>query len=356
MALPSPMQSADWLLSWWQAYQSNSGNELCVLGVRDHTGRLTALMPLYTEQSWLGQSLHWMGSGAVCSDHAAIIVPHALNHDTVTVNGDIDSIVSPFLDPSIVEQMPVWNRLVLEDIDADDPLMATFIHRLKQSGFGLVQKQSGGTCTIPLPGSWEEYLSSLTKNHRKRCRRWVREFFDTGRATVTVNTTPQDCLNAYEVLTDLHRERRNNLGGTGAFDDEVFWSFHRDAIRALAARQGCELRLLQVDGETVAAEYVLVDSSGFYAYQSGLGRKGEAVSAGSLSLLAVIRDAIRRGMSRVDLLRGTEDYKFHWGAVHRPAKTLFCFPASISGRTIAAVGIAARNVKARIRGAVAGIR
>jgi CelD/BcsL family acetyltransferase involved in cellulose biosynthesis len=127
---------------------------------------------------------------------------------------------------------------------------------------------------------------------------------------VTVTQQPTACCSAWRSLIDLHRERRTSLSEKPTFDDRKFYSFHETAIQPLGNSGQLQIRVLRLDGEPVAAEHVLQDQSALFAYQSGMSGRGETESAGNLSILAMIRDAIASGRRRVDLLRGNEPYKF----------------------------------------------
>ncbi len=320
LALPCPMQSPDWLISWWQVY-GNENRELAVLAIRGDDGRLLGLCPWYVEARPRSNCLRWLGDGAVCSDHASILA-------------------APGVADLVVEVVGHWLRneggnhcgqMFLEAADADDAVLARQLAGLRERGWLVTTRAQSGSSCIELPASWEQYLATVSKNHRKRCRKWQREFFETGRARVDVATEPEDCLQSFGHLVRLHNQRRQAAGKRGAFEDDDFRQFHRLAIRRLAESGKIQLRLVWIDEEPAAVEYVLVDNAALYAYQSGMSTAGEAVSAGNLSVLSLIRDAIELRRRRVDLLRGTEAYKFSWGAVHREAATVLLRRRSVTG-------------------------
>jgi CelD/BcsL family acetyltransferase involved in cellulose biosynthesis len=225
----------------------------------------------------------------------------------------------------------LWRQLRLEHVDIDEVAVSRFAAGLVANGCPVSMHEEPGSCYIELPDSWEKFLTLVSKNHRKRCRRWERDFFDTGRAVVTVSSTANDCRAVWRDLTSLHDARWRCLGKAGVFDDAAFRAFHERAIPALASTQQCGLRTLLFDGEPVAAEYVLQDESALFAYQSGMSVRGDLKSPGNLSIMAMIRDAIATGRRRVDLLRGAESYKFSWTAQRRPAQTFVIRRPSVTG-------------------------
>ena len=82
-----------------------------------------------------------------------------------------------------------------------------------------------------------------------------------------------------------------------------------------------------------------------FAYQSGMSVRDELLSPGNLSVMAMLRDAIAAGCRRVDLLRGTETYKFSWTAHHRPARTTVIRQPSVAGHVGAWCDIAWQKLK-----------
>jgi CelD/BcsL family acetyltransferase involved in cellulose biosynthesis len=320
LALPSPLQSPDWLIPWWQVYRG-ANRELAVLVIRDSGGELVGLCPWYVEARPTGRSLRWLGDGAVCSDHASILL--ARNASSEVIQAVIKWIHEVDLHH--------WTQIELDGVNVDDTSLESLVTGIRRRGWLITAHEDIGSCWISLPSSWNDYLNIISKNHRKRCHRWQREFFDTGRARVQVATEPADCVAAYEQLVFLHNQRRQSSGSCGAFEDTKFRRFHQLAIHSLARSGRVQLRLLTVDDQLAAVEYVLTDDTAFYAYQSGLSDAGAAVSAGSLSILSLLRDAVDDRRRRVDLLRGVEPYKFSWGGVHRPAQTIVARRRTIAG-------------------------
>lgn len=310
LAPPSPMQSHAWLATWWSVYRAPH-RQLQAAVVRDR-GQLVAVAPWYIETGRFGERWRLLGDGKVCSDHSSLLVDS--KHQ-----------------PQAIHALAGWLRergeykprpLHLESVDSDDAVLTSLSEDLKDSGHLITSQEEAGSAFVDLPGAWDEYLMSVSKNHRKRCRRWDKEYFQSGRARVEVATEPDHCVQAWLTLVELHNTRRAELGQSGAFEDPLFADFHRQVIPKLATAGNVQLRILHVGSQAVAAEYLLTGNRAWYAYQSGMSQAGQELGAGSLSIMAMLRDAIDSGVAKFDLLRGVEPYKFSWGAVHRPATTL----------------------------------
>lgn len=307
LPLPSPMQSPNWLATWWETY-GGGNRQLSTLALR-FDGQLVGLAPLYIDTT--DQTLRWLGDGRVCSDHQTLIVDP--NH--------VETSTTAVAEWLLQSDAAHWRQLRLEAVNHNDAALRQLIDKLEAAGCPLSQREEPGSCYIDLPATWDEYLASVSKNHRKRTRRAYKESFVSGRARVDVYRSAEECLSAFDTLVRLHNDRRTALGEAGAFEDAQFLHFHRLAVQRLANANAVQLTLLSVDDEPVAAEYVLENNDTQFAYQGGLSAAGEAISAGNLSMLWQLKNAIERGQQRLDLLRGLEKYKFSWGAKHCPATT-----------------------------------
>jgi len=323
VAVATPMQSRVWLESCWSAYQQPASQLLlAVVHDVDDSGLVLGAAAFTLHNSGGLRRIRLLGDGPACSDHA-----------TVRCRPGREGAAAAALADWLVHDVgDLWDEVRLEAVDADEIPLRAVVRRLGEHGGLVACREEPGTWGVDLPPTWEAYLEGLSKNHRKRCLRWQREFFESGVASVQVIREAGPCLEALGTLCDLHAERRNRLGDGGAFASAEFRRFHQRAVDALAEQGQVQMRLLSLGGREVAAEYVLDDGRTLYAYQSGLAAEGEAVSAGSLSLLALVHDAIQAGRRRVDLLRGGEFYKRHWGATRLPAATFVVRQPTLAGR------------------------
>lgn len=339
LPLPSPMQAPAWLTTWWETY-GGGNRQLCTLGFY-HDQQLVGLAPLYIDTT--DKTLRWLGDGRVCSDHQTLLVEqqHADAVTTAMVNWLIES------------DSTVWRQLRLEAVNDDDSTLQLLLEKLTAADCPVNEREEPGSCYINLPEDWESFLRNVSKNHRKRLRRYYKEYFDTGRATVETLSEANECLNAFDTLVRLHNDRRTTLGEAGAFEDPQFLHFHRTVVERIAELEQVRLSILSVDGQPMAAEYVLHAGESVFAYQGGLSAAGEQVSAGGLSMLWQVKQAIEAGHTQFDLLRGVEPYKFSWDAKHRPATTYVVRQPTRTARFAAFCETAYSGAK-RVRRSLAG--
>lgn len=334
LALPSPMQSPAWLISWWEAYgEEDPRAEISTLVVTDAEGTVVGLAPWYLRRHpVLGPTLRLMGDGRAATDHSTLLCRRPEDEPAV-----VTAIANRIVAGAGVD----WRRLRLENLDADDRATTELFRLLEDAGLDAEWVESVDSFPLAFPAPtdepadvearWDAYLASLSKNRRKKIRRWQRDWFDTGRATVRFVQTEAERQALWPTLVDLHGERRRAMGEEGVFDQPTFNRFHELASKRLLADGQLYFAVLEIDGAPAAIEYALQDEHCMYAYQGGISIPGLALDAGHLSVLAMFRAAMATGRTRFDLLRGAEPYKMSWGAERRGSRTLHARPRDAAG-------------------------
>jgi CelD/BcsL family acetyltransferase involved in cellulose biosynthesis len=104
--------------------------------------------------------------------------------------------------------------------------------------------------------------------------------------------------------------------------DERVRRFHETASSALLERGMLYLHALRIERRIIAAQYVLQHRRRAYLYITGFDPEFGALSPGALLTSHVLQEALRRGNSEFDFLRGRERYKYVWGAMDRPQRRL----------------------------------
>lgn len=345
LSLPSPMQSPAWLVSWWEAFGEDDPTcELATLALRDDAGVLLGLAPWYARRRPLaGPTLRLLGDGRASTDHQTLLCRTPEDEPAVV------TAVAEWLTDTAGD---AWRRLRFEALDADNRAMNHLERLLVEAGLDTERINDLGSFPAAMIAgdaepTWDNYLATLSKNRRKKLRRWERDWFDTGRATVRVAGSEADRQGLWPELVGLHRERREAMGCEGVFDEPRFDRFQRLASERLLAEGQLHLSLLEIDGRPAAIDYALQDATAIYAYQGGIAPAALDQDAGHLSLMAMARSALESGRTRLDLLRGDEPYKLSWGATHRPATTLHARPRDTAGTLERWAGNAYRSLRDR---------
>lgn len=305
-----PMRTPTWLLEWWRIYGAEPKALRLVLlyDVREpRQGKpereLVGLAPLYTDQ-FVGRNVFRLlgDAGDICTDHTSWLAKPGY-----------ERLVSERMAQYFTEQK-AWHRLHFRAVDQADVIMDQTTKSLASQGY-LVRRTPTDSCwAIELPDTWDDYLDMLSKSHRKRCRRLVRTYFDSG--LVRVHEATSSTFNeTWQIFLKLHAKRWGDARRpAGSFTDRRFSEFHTRVARLLFDQQRLRLCYLTYEDQPVAAEYQFLDNETLYAYQSGMLEDAGSIQPGNLSLIASIRFCLENKLKQMDLLRGNEPYKAHWRA------------------------------------------
>ncbi len=310
-----PFRSWEWLATWWRHYGPAGGagdrkRRLHVLGVFDQSGALAGLAPLYAETSTAaGRMLRLLGDGEVCSEYLGML--SAPGREEAVAAAIAEYLADRF---HAARSSPErWDLVLLEAIDAGDPVLHPMLGYLAQRGAAVHCRPGPGCWRLELPDSWDDFIAGRSKNQRKQFRRVLRRAEK--RETVLHQV---ECLSeltrAFEHLVDLHQRRWQSRGQPGCFASDRFLAFHRD-VAAQMLRAG-QLRMiwLEAEGKPLAAEYQLAAAGVVYMYQAGVDSDRLHWEPGHVATARVIQLAIAEGCRRFDFLRGNEPYKGQWGA------------------------------------------
>lgn len=308
-----PFRTWTWLRTWWKHY--SAGRELYVLVAYDDHGTLLGGLPLFREHDGArGSTLHWLGSGEVCSDYLTLL----------TTRGQEEAVsqeIAQWLIEATSDVDNSWDHLHLDGVATTDSTMAHLVAALTESGCSC-HRQPGLNCwQLPLAASWDAMLATMSKNRRKLVRRWQRDLEVEHLAERFTATDADELADGMRILVDLHQKRRQTLNQPGCFASPQFSSFLHEVAEKLLESGALRLSWLAAQGQPIAAEFKVQGGDTLYAYQSGIEPSAMHLSPGNLIATADLRAAIDEGCAHYDLLRGDEEYKALWGAT--PHGTLY---------------------------------
>jgi CelD/BcsL family acetyltransferase involved in cellulose biosynthesis len=295
----SPFLGWTWQHHWAAVFAE--GRRLDVRYVRDGDGRLLAVLPLYETAP---DELELVG-GADVSDYLDLIVRAGHEEDAWAA--------------LLAARAGDRARWILHAVPATSPTVRRLPALAASAGLAADVALEERCPVLGLPSSWETYLASLSGKHRheltRKIRRFEREAPD-GRAVV-VRGAEAVAARLGDFVT-LHRRSRV---GKAKFMDERMERFFRAVLPALADRDGVALWLLDTAEGPIASFVCLEWDDTVGLYNSGFALERAPLSPGLVLLAHVIRDAIARGRTRFDFLRGEERYKLEFEptleSVHR---------------------------------------
>jgi CelD/BcsL family acetyltransferase involved in cellulose biosynthesis len=273
----TPFQSPEWLLAWWHAFHPG---RLAVAVLR-REGRLAGLAPLYVD----GRTARPAG---------------------VSVSDYLDVLIEPGLAGEAVRHMlecsarAGWDICEWPDLPASSPL--------------LDQASAAATQVCPVAALPAHYGPGLRRNLR-RYRERLEQSGQTVFETVPTTACLEDCFR-------LHRARWHARGGPGVLDSVAVREFHQEAAAGFAARGWLRFYALRHCGAAIAIIYAFACRGRLYLYLGGFDPAFAKYGPSVLLTGYALEEAAREGLTEVDFLRGSERYKYEWGARDRTTYTV----------------------------------
>jgi hypothetical protein len=207
-----------------------------------------------------------------------------------------------------------WTLLDLESVWQDDSAIARLKDKLDDRGCSVSERSTMSCWRITLPSTWEEYMSRLSKSHRKQVRRIERRTLPRHETQLRRVSNLKELEPAMEILIRLHQKRWLALGEPGCFGRESFEPFLREAAQRFCEMGDLDLVWLEESGRPVAAQIAFLSESTCFVFQSGIDPDFQDYSPGHVIHVLTMQRAIESGRRYFDFLRGDEPYKLHWRA------------------------------------------
>jgi len=317
--LHSPFQSWSWIRAWLKHLAGT--HELRIICGRDDCDELVFVLPLvFVSRENGARCTTVCGYGQDCSDDIGCLRTPELEGELAFVTA---SAIERHVDRSV--------RVVMPSLGG----RGGFPHELRGTMTNLGRAtwlQRHHSCpVIALPKSLDEYLAGLSSNFRSQVRRHhgkVVKHPDVEFRPVE----PDDADSFARELVRLNRARMRDKGNESSFEAEAFKNFFLDAVPGLAD-EGIAWMDTIVDGDKVlAATLTLLHADRMHFYSAGFDDSASALRPGAALHLEVLRRGIERGYVSYDLLRGSEPYKYRWGATEAWTWKLTAYPAGAGGR------------------------
>jgi CelD/BcsL family acetyltransferase involved in cellulose biosynthesis len=298
-----PFRQWAWLGPWWNAY--GQGHELLVLAVYDNDS-LTGIVPWYVDDRGAqGRAIRVLGSGEVCSEYITLLA--RAGSETAVGEAVGDWLIAS--DSGHCSNVPRWDWVEFANVPPEDVALSSLRSRMTQGGYTQHERPGLACWQLAIPKTWDEYVASLSRGHRRRVRDCCKRMQRPDAALYTA--TDDNFERAWRVLVDLHQQRWNSQGEKGCFANAAFGSFLHNAARALLSAGTLRLKWIELGGRPASCAIAMCAGGVYYVYQTGMATELSHENPGWLMQSAAIRDAMDAGCHTYDLLRGNEPYKGH---------------------------------------------
>jgi len=321
--------------AWWDAYGSTAHEQYLVCA--DDSSEIRGIVPLmhrHEEEpedertATVLRRLSRQGTH-VRADAKAIFFGASYHADYATLLCAPDDLESTAM--AMVESLAAppheghgdqpWDVVDLRRLRTRDPAVAAL-----EAAFGLVRANRGwevvreveDVCpvvTVEAGAGWDDYLASLGKKARHEIRRKLRRGQAAGGLGVELAAPT---ARAVDEFIALHQKR---FGDEGLFPPTEGGERSRQFVKRLAELELAEgesgqLQVAQVrSGERlIFSALAFDDGQTCYFYNAGMDPDAAELSPGITGTAEYLRDRIEAGRRRFDFMRGSEPYKYEWGA------------------------------------------
>lgn len=286
--------------SWWGTLGEG---ELHILTFRTDEKELIGIAPLFLFTNESGQKqLNIIGCVNV-SDYLDFIVHQ-------------DHIATVYT--SLLNKLKelAWEIGLFYSIPELSPTLSDFVTQLEKEKYLVTKTQQDVCPIIELPRNWEEYLVQIGKKQRHEIRRKWEKLEREVPAEFEVIETPELLKEAVRDFISLHQasstEKKN-------FWDDDHVKFFEQFATETANKGWLRLYFLKIRDKRVATMLGFEYQQKFFLYNSGFDAdEYRHLSVGNVLTAYTIKQAIERGNTHYDFLRGDEEYKFRFRATAHP--------------------------------------
>jgi CelD/BcsL family acetyltransferase involved in cellulose biosynthesis len=302
-----PFLRFEYLRNWWQ---TRGGGEwpqearlLIILARED--GRLNGAAPCFISDRDGKQTLLLLGSVEI-SDYLDLLVEP--RHTKAFADGLIT-----YIKTTLAPQFGI-ERVEFDNIPDNSPSLEALRSACQAQRLEFASEPLSRSPYIPLNGDYEEYLASLDKKQRHEMRRKLRRVLELPQGSDWYIVSDAATLD-HEIDEFLHLmafEEHKRLFLTEPMKEQMRLSM-RDAF----GHHMLQLAFLTIGGEKAAAYLNFDLNNRIWVYNSGIDPQFYEHSPGWVLLVHLIKWAVENNRFEFDFMRGSEDYKYKFGAVDR---------------------------------------
>ncbi len=288
-----------WQAAWWESMGA-AGQELRIVKVLDSEAAI-GIAPLMKD----GGAITFLGSTDLWD-----------MHDFIVLNGreqDFYRGLTAYLDGE------EWSEVRLESLPEASHTLSHLPALAEERGWRVDQSEEDTLMGVALPGAWDDYLAGLRKKDRHELRRKLRRLQEAVDFKVYRLSGAEDVAEAMDDFLNLMGQSREEKSH---FLTDERYAFFREVSPRMAERGLLHLFFMEVEGVRTAATVCFDYNNVWSLYNSGHNTDYAALGTSFLLKALCLKDAIDAGKDYFDLLRGTEQYKYHLGATGRGLYTL----------------------------------
>jgi CelD/BcsL family acetyltransferase involved in cellulose biosynthesis len=292
----------EWMSTWWDLY--GDGYRLNLIAIRNSENKLIGIAPFkVARRRYFGicrrDVLEFIGAGEDITPELLDIIAWKGLESEVNM-----AVLNQLLEHKLFDTFDLW------PFAEHSANLAFLVSNLAKKNHRFRMVQSSSCPVMSLPESWEELLSSKSRNFKKKAKEnWRVCKRDLGIELIKCDSNNYH-QHGMDPLIRLHCEQRN--GNSNSFRDKRNISFHTKLADLFIDRGWLRLFYLKCEGKIVAGIYCFCYNNKYYYYQSGRDLRYQKYHLGYVILNCAIHEAINESSTQFNFLTGNEKYKFHW--------------------------------------------
>jgi CelD/BcsL family acetyltransferase involved in cellulose biosynthesis len=345
----SPFQAWGWVNAWLTHLAGS--HELLIACHRDSDGQLDFILPLIRRSGGgIGRPRVMLacGFGPDCSEKLGSLYAPEIKDKIGTM---VAAAMSRFLRPNDIAYFAPLD----ERSQSVDNLVSAISAECRKASL-----RPDVVCpTLELPGNWEEFLQQLSSNFRSQVRRSLKNFAE-GDDLVIRTIAAKDAERFTRELIRLNKTRMLVKGNVSSMEDSAFEAFLLDAIPYMALQDIAWMDAIEADSTIVGVALNFFHGRNIYYYSGGFEDRFSKSRPGTALFAVAIQRGIELGYTSFNFLRGSESYKYRWGARDVVDLGVVVLPADRLPRVLAvaadrgyalvdALRQASRRMRARLR-------
>jgi CelD/BcsL family acetyltransferase involved in cellulose biosynthesis len=331
-----PFYRPEWIEAYVQAFAPEA--KLIVAAARCG-GRLSGILPLIS------------GRTMFCGLPARILSsptnPHSPRFDLLRARGDSgDAAVDAIWEA--LKTLQGWDVIELREVPEDGAAMR-LLDLAARDGYLTGRWQSKQTPIVLTAASTAEpWLEHGSASFRKNLRRVERKLAALGEVRARSIDTPD--LSWMEAFYALERSGWKGASGSAIACHPGTRYFYDRIARSAGQFGDFLMHALECDGRLVGASYGIRYRDRLYTPKLGIDEHFKACSPGHLTVQAILRDCVARGITVCDFVGPCLEWEAHWASFTRPHDWIWIFRNSIVGRCLHAAKFTARPALRRVHG------
>lgn len=222
----------------------------------------------------------------------------------------------------------------------------------KKLGLWVLAEPEQACPFLELKDGYEPFMGKrFSSKFRSRIRRMTRHLQKMGEHRFEIIRDPASVDAVFEKIINLEKISWKGREGKGLFTDPAKQKFFYEIAMTLAHSKCCAIHLQWLDNRLLSYHFGFIAQNQYYDYSLAFDPEFGKYSPGLLSLADLLNQCFDAGLSRLDFLRGAENYKALWTNTASQNINLHVFSGNFRSKAMAtglSCRLAARMAKRRI--------